>query len=97
MHLQCTSHRETGEAGVDGAAGAEGEEVAKSRGRSRHCGSGAPWSLGQRGLEWCSLGTGAGFGVSLSLRARREARGHCVVGACSSVSLVPASFHTWSQ
>lgn len=33
--MQCTNHRETGEAGVDGAAGTEGVEVPKSRGRSR--------------------------------------------------------------
>lgn len=46
--MQCTSHRETGEAGVDGAAGAEGEEVPKSRGRSRH------WRI------WSSVEPGAG-------------------------------------
>lgn len=48
VRLQCTSHRATGEAGVDGAAGAEGEEVPKSRGRSRH------WRV------WSSVEPGAG-------------------------------------
>lgn len=50
-----------------------------------------------RALGRGSLGTGVGFGVSLGLRAQRGARGHSVVGACSSAPLVPASFHTRTQ